>query len=1192
MASTPDQSLTLRELVLAVVQDAGRSASRMAVRGEGTERDFRSILRERLLVGHLGWDPARLTTRERFDLLLFDDRGRPLIYIETKAVATPWTKKDEQDFRARLPTYASLQHAYLTNGISWLRLDLFAPNGIQRVGGERTTRDVAAASDEAFDELLRPLRPDQATMSPRASGPLQTSFAFDAPPVPPDMLGRNRSRLSAGDAESTRWFTQRLTDLVSTLTSHYVERFAAFREGRAGVPVVAVTRGLFEEWCRQSLIPSPRKIVDDVRTAAGAPRPGEAIAAALRDLGFVGAAAARSADAFAAAANAGNAPAEADEALWTLLGDTVAKFAGQTAHVVIARLLLYRVGEDKGLYERLLSGIPLKQALDRAKPGRGVLRTRPAIEVARKVRERMEEFLPTVYLLGSFDWWPVLEHMAPDADPEAKARLAAVEDELEKLFARILDELDSFELSGMDFDVWRAIYQHYLPDDERQRLGGFYTPEELVELVLDAARFESTREGLCRCTFVDPASGSGAFVVAALRRFLAHLELDMPCHADLHESSTEEWSRAERIARLATGAAHAVDIHPFAAFLTTINVLFQILPHYVRGRHANPELTLPFGVFTADSLELPEAQMPTRAQDAALDPRIRQAEDSARRYREKMTGRTFDFVFGNPPWGGVLKGPLAPVFDEPRKDRLRALYPASTDGKFDVFGPFMEHAVRLLRDGGRFALVTQGSYLDKGWAGLLRQKLSSECRVERIVDFNPFGQLLFRAMNIPCVTVGQRAPPDRGHAQVVVCGPAAALREVPESERKAKLMDDARAALRRLGRDSTARAGIARGYRLPHQELARIGTGRWPVGEPPTAAIAALASYDGRHLLDLVEAKQGVTPGGALDIFLMRRDEAQRLNLGEALVRRAVKSRDLGKWRAEWDQRVLLYPYRPPRPGAGDEQPTVPAFHLDPGVRGGLPIADALDFETPMDDRERAIVREHGMTDAGRREMLEHRIAAGLVQYREVARYLTGRYERLSGRVFKKKNIREFSRRWYEYLWPRNVSIMLRRPRILCPGLAQHVRFVLDTEGYLSDHAAFLLLPTERTSGAFEALHLTLASILERSMTKADVLRYIMAFANSSVADELLRHARRPRPGEVYQYDERFLREIPVPDPLGHAPVVRRMTDLVDALTEGRAPDVAEAEAEVDGLARSLMLPSEGGESEARPRARRTRRGR
>ncbi|MBI5487247.1 MAG: N-6 DNA methylase [Deltaproteobacteria bacterium] len=1034
--------------------------------------------------------------------------------------------------------------------------------GPEPVGGGQSVAAASAVSDETFDASVRP-----------PAGPLQTSLAFDASPVPADMLGRNRTRLTREDSETTRWFTRVLTDLVAKLAEHLVRRFDQVRRGDAGTDVTSITGGHFAEWCRQSLMPSPRQIVARVRAAAGEPRPAEAIGAALREIGFVGPAAAQAADAFAALTRGGKPLESTDDALWALLRDAVAKFAAQTAHVVLARVLLYRVGEDKGLYERILSGKPLGDTFDRAATRPGVLRTRPAIELALKIRARMEEFLPTVYLLGPFDWWLVLEHKAPSGNPEAKARLGPLEDEMEILFHRIFDELDAFELSAVDFDVWQTIYQHYLPEDERQRLGGFYTPQELVELVLDAAGFEASHEGLCRCTFVDPASGSGAFVVAAMRRLLAHLELDMPCHAELHARGVAPWARAEKIARVAAGAAHAVDIHPFAAFLTTMNVLFQVLPYYVAARRANPEFAVSLAVFAADSLELPEAQVPTPEQAAALNSRIRQAEDSARRYRETMSGRTFDLVVGNPPWGGVLKGPLAPIFDEARKARLRERYPASTAGKFDVYAPFLEHALQLLRDGGRVAFVTQGSYLDKSWAESLRAKLSAECCLECIIDMNPFGQLLFGAMNIPCVTVVRRAPPGRGQVHVVVCGPPAALRALPEHERRARLMDDARAALRPLSRATSSRVGVARGYRIARQELLRIGGGRWPVGEPPSEAVTAVESYEGSRLLDFIEPSQGVTPGGALDIFLMRSEDAERLKLGEALVRRALKSRELGKWRAEWSGRVLLYPYRLPRPGSPLGAPGIPAFRLDAKARAGLPLEDALDFDTAADDRERTLPREHGMTDRARREMLDHRIALGLVDFPDVARYLIGHYDRLSGRTFKKRNIRQFNRRWYEYLWPRAASVMLQRPRLMCPGLAKHVRFVLDEQGLLSDHAAFLLLPTERTASAFDSLQLTLTAVADRTITKADVFRYFLAFANSFVADALLRHARRPRPGDVYKYDEAFLREIPVPDPFAHKSVVRELLDLVGELTRGTAADVAETEGKVDDIVRRILVP-------------------
>ena len=80
--------------------------------------------------------------------------------------------------------------------------------------------------------------------------------------------------------------------------------------------------------------------------------------------------------------------------------------------------------------------------------------------------------------------------------------------------------LDGYFFGQVDVDVWRNVYQHYLPEEERQKIGGFYTPDELIDLVLDLAEYVPASEGLCRLSFIDPACGSGAFVANALARLL------------------------------------------------------------------------------------------------------------------------------------------------------------------------------------------------------------------------------------------------------------------------------------------------------------------------------------------------------------------------------------------------------------------------------------------------------------------------------------------------------------------------------------------------------------------------------------------------------------------------------------------------------------------------------------------------
>jgi hypothetical protein len=91
-------------------------------------------------------------------------------------------------------------------------------------------------------------------------------------------------------------------------------------------------------------------------------------------------------------------------------------------------------------------------------------------------------------------------------------------------------------------------------------------------------------------------------------------------------------------------------------------------------------------------------------------------------------GKRFDFVLWQSPWGGVLKGPLAPVFDETKKRRFRQQYPDAAVGKYDIYGLFLDRGLQILKERGWLGMVTQDTYLEKECAASLRKKLSGTAR--------------------------------------------------------------------------------------------------------------------------------------------------------------------------------------------------------------------------------------------------------------------------------------------------------------------------------------------------------------------------------------------------------------------------------------------------------------------------------
>ncbi len=98
----------------------------MRVPGEGGERAFRGRLKEALLEKVFGWPPEFMSLGEKFDILLFDPAGQPVVTIETKEPGHITTGAEYKTFLARLKHYPSLRQAYLTNGSYWERYEIDA----------------------------------------------------------------------------------------------------------------------------------------------------------------------------------------------------------------------------------------------------------------------------------------------------------------------------------------------------------------------------------------------------------------------------------------------------------------------------------------------------------------------------------------------------------------------------------------------------------------------------------------------------------------------------------------------------------------------------------------------------------------------------------------------------------------------------------------------------------------------------------------------------------------------------------------------------------------------------------------------------------------------------------------------------------------------------------------------------------
>ena len=1128
--------------------------------GEGGERRFRLWLATEFLSDLLGWPGTSVVQGERFDLILRDDAGLPVITIETKTPYHKASPKERRDFEKRLAAFPTLRYAIFTSGNEWERYLIEHRNGAVSVL-EDAHFELSTVGSAAANSFFEPLRFHGKALLPEG---YRYRISKDEPFIQTALM-RLTSDLEASIAE---------------LMAYFNGLFHGLREGFAGEDAQSVAEAVYSRWSSESLRITPNRLAKAVcETVRSEGASTQSLLDCVKAFGFEGPTVQLAAESILGLSERSRSNEEAvAKRLWPIFEPYIRQLCAQTAHVQLARVLLYRVGEDEGVFDKSLTGLALKNIL--AAPQNNVLgRVYPATDALESVRNRMQNFLPSIFKLGEFDWWMVKADQRDLLNNAQRAWLPPRDEEFERLNNALLQRMNRYSFQGVDVDIWRNLYENYLPEDERQRLGGFYTPDALVNLVLDLADYTSDAAGLCQLSFIDPSCGSGAFVTTALGRLLTHLSKPMHCHQELYSRNESSIQRLESTLRTVSRNVNAVDIHPFASFLTTLNVLFAVLPLYVRARRDNPDFVMDFNVFSWDSLDppsdQPKDQLPMFAQ---MNSRIQRTEDAFERYKEIIRTK-FDRVFGNPPWGGVLKGSLAPVYDTKKKQAFKVSYDRAAQGKYDIYGLFMQRSLRMLRDDGEFALITQGTFLEKEWAAGLRGLLAHNATISWIVDLNPFGHLFFKAMNAPCITVAKNSPPILGSEVAAILSKR--TKDASDSN-VAKRQEYVAQVVREIASSIKSSHNIeslsfAEGCLIPQIELQETAKGRWNLSASRTSI---KANKDWHTASDLLEVRQGVTPGGCLEVFLLEEPVTRHLKLEKELVHRAIKSKDLERWSVDWHARVLLYPYHE------QEKSYVPAFEIDMAVVKDKKLAkrltqigleDALDFDVQIDDWEREIIRKSGVRQESVALLLQHRIAEGLVQYPNTARYLIGHYDRLEKRVFKKRNIRKFNRRWYEYLWPRDAHVVLAKEKILSPTLIRTARFALDTNGYLSDHACLFLQPTSKTTRAWRAFSSQMKKSMGRDVNRTELLTYCLCFLNSTVATKALTEGRQPTPKGSYQITEQSLREVPIAPPTDRK-AVSRMLSLATKIIEADEPFAVERvkklEAEIDGIVVGLLKRS------------------
>lgn len=379
------------------------------------------------------------------------------------------------------------------------------------------------------------------------------------------------------------------------------------------------------------------------------------------------------------------------------------EFALQAAYVVFIRLLLIRVCEDKEIFQsedrvahRFVSDGGMKQWQETIKRY-WIFATgnpySPLLDMAYNNAQNIYAHFFTGREL--FNWYQLNEQQ----------------------LIMTLHQLSRFNFAGVDSDIVGTVYNTYVSRKEKKEKGQYYTPPEIVNYILDEVGYVSGSGIIGKNKrLIDPACGSGSFLVAATKRLVS-----------AYKNNADQIDDPVAVLERVQANLFGFDLNPFACYLAEVNLLIQVLDlvKLAHEKQQRPKIQR-FHIYNVDALARPSGSYRFALFNTLIAEESDQVDQIKSRSPNTPYANGFAFVVANPPYGAKLS--------DAYKDILRADYADIFFGKPDSYTFFLKLGIELLAKNGRLGFITPNTYLTGKNTISLRRELLNAGRIDQIVD--------------------------------------------------------------------------------------------------------------------------------------------------------------------------------------------------------------------------------------------------------------------------------------------------------------------------------------------------------------------------------------------------------------------------------------------------------------------------
>ena len=280
-------------------------------------------------------------------------------------------------------------------------------------------------------------------------------------------------------------------------------------------------------------------------------------------------------------------------------------------------------------------------------------------------------------------------------------------------WARLIERIEEFDFSSLDFDVIGQMYERLISAGERRRFGQFYTSPDVVDLI-NAFCVRGPRDRV-----LDPACGGGTFLVRAYARKRALAQ----------STGAPVLPHGQLLDQI-----FGIDIGAFPAQLSTINLAV---------RHLSDEANYPL----VTKASFFDAQQGNPLYSRPLSDGLEQM----------IPLEEVDAVVGNPPY--IRQEAIDRIDKSNYAELFRREWPGQTrlSGRSDIYVYFFTHAASLLRPGGYLGFVTSVGWLDTEYGFRLQEFFLRNFRIVAVIE-SQVEKWFEDARVTTAVTILQREP--------------------------------------------------------------------------------------------------------------------------------------------------------------------------------------------------------------------------------------------------------------------------------------------------------------------------------------------------------------------------------------------------------------------------------------------------